>query len=111
MFKDKSASLMEKRKLMKFLMFAGGEYESDPLYMGKEDMPLIRFLEEGFGLPRDLSIAVGYAIAHCTSAEDKTGEALQRTRRYLRSVGRYGPGAFLVGQYGGAGEVAQGFCR
>jgi RAB protein geranylgeranyltransferase component A len=72
---------------------------------------LIQFLEESFSLPNQLSTSVTYAIAHCTSPKDATLPALQRTRRYLRSVGRYGSGAFLVGQYGGAGEVAQGFCR
>ena len=37
--------------------------------------------------------------------------ALQRIRRYLRSAGRYGPSPFLVGHYGGIGEISQGFCR
>ncbi|QRW15741.1 Rab proteins geranylgeranyltransferase component A [Rhizoctonia solani] len=42
---------------------------------------------------------------------DQTLPALVRTRTYLRSVGRYGPSPFLIGHYGGAGELAQGFCR
>lgn len=42
---------------------------------------------------------------------DPTLPSLKRTRRYLKSLGRYGSSAFLVGQYGGAGEIAQGFCR
>jgi len=33
-FKDKTASLMEKRRLMKFLMFAAGAFEDDPLLNG-----------------------------------------------------------------------------
>ena len=33
-FKDKTASLMEKRRLMKFLMFAAGAFEDDPLLSG-----------------------------------------------------------------------------
>jgi hypothetical protein len=37
--------------------------------------------------------------------------ALIRVRSYLRSVGKFGSSAFLLGQYGGAGEIAQGFCR
>ena len=37
--------------------------------------------------------------------------ALQRLRRYLRSAGRYGPSPFLIGHYGGIGEISQGFCR
>lgn len=34
-FKDKSVPLAEKRKLMKALMFAGGEFEQDPLMTGR----------------------------------------------------------------------------
>lgn len=32
-------------------------------------------------------------------------------RKYLRSAGRYGASPYLVGHYGGTGEIAQGFCR
>jgi Rab proteins geranylgeranyltransferase component A len=42
---------------------------------------------------------------------DPTLPALARIRSSLRSTGRYGPSPFLVGHYGGAGEIAQGFCR
>jgi RAB protein geranylgeranyltransferase component A len=36
-FKDKEISLMEKRRLMKFLMFSAGEFEDDPLLKGKDN--------------------------------------------------------------------------
>ena len=42
---------------------------------------------------------------------DATLQALTRLRSYLRSSGRYGASPFLVGHYGGLGEIAQGFCR
>jgi hypothetical protein len=42
---------------------------------------------------------------------DATLPALTRLRSYLRSSGRYGASPFLVGHYGGLGEIAQGFCR
>ena len=42
---------------------------------------------------------------------DVTLHALTRLRSYLRSAGRYGASPFLVGHYGGLGEIAQGFCR
>lgn len=29
----------------------------------------------------------------------------------MRSGGRYGPSPFLIGHYGGIGDIAQGFCR
>ncbi|WWD16550.1 hypothetical protein CI109_100977 [Kwoniella shandongensis] len=110
-FKDKSVGLLDKRRLMKFLMFAGGEFEDDDLLKGKETQPLLDFLQESFAIPPSLATSITFAIAHCSSPQDETLPALIRTRRYLRSIGRYGPSPFLVGQYGGAGEVAQGFCR
>ena len=42
---------------------------------------------------------------------DATLPAMIRLRSYLRSSGRYGASPFLVGHYGGLGEIAQGFCR
>ncbi|WVF67173.1 hypothetical protein IAT40_001919 [Kwoniella sp. CBS 6097] len=110
-FKDKSVKLLDKRRLMKFLMFAAGEFEQDELLRGKETQPLLDFLQESFSIPVPLSQSIAYAISHCSSEKDEILPSLIRTRRYLRSIGRYGPSAFLVGQYGGAGEVAQGFCR
>ncbi|KDN38907.1 hypothetical protein RSAG8_09188, partial [Rhizoctonia solani AG-8 WAC10335] len=74
-FKDKAIGLVQKRRLIKFLMFASGEFEGS------------------------------------SELSDQTLPALLRTRTYLRSVGRYGPSPFLIGHYGGAGELAQGFCR
>lgn len=42
---------------------------------------------------------------------EPTLPALRRIRSSLRAAGRYGPSPFLVGHYGGVGEIAQGFCR
>lgn len=109
-FKDKSISLPEKRKLMKALLFAAGEFESDPILAGRESEPLLSFLTSAFGISDRLAQALTYALAFADT-DEACLPALTRARRYLRSMGRYGPSAFLVGQYGGAGEVAQGFCR
>ncbi|KDQ14153.1 hypothetical protein BOTBODRAFT_188049 [Botryobasidium botryosum FD-172 SS1] len=110
-FKDKEMSLLDKRKLMKFLMFATGDFESKPEVQGNEDTPLLSFLQNTFSLSSDVSFAIAFAIAHCTSPQDATLPALQRMRHYLRSSGRYGNSPFLIGHYGGPGEIAQGFCR
>ncbi|CAE6429139.1 unnamed protein product [Rhizoctonia solani] len=104
-FKDKAIGLVQKRRLIKFLMFASGEFE------GKETSPLLEFVQQVFGIDKELSEALSYAVAFCVDAKDQTLPALLRTRTYLRSVGRYGPSPFLIGHYGGAGELAQGFCR
>lgn len=42
---------------------------------------------------------------------DSTAAAMERIRRHITGIGRYGNAAYLVGQYGGAGEMAQCFCR
>lgn len=119
-FRDKSISLPDKRKLMKTLMFAGGDFEDDETVKGTLAAVLkliadasdsfLPFLESKFGLPPNLANAIAYAVAFA-GPDEQALPALERARRYLRSIGRYGPSAFLVGQYGGAGEVAQGFCR
>ena len=53
-------------------------------------------------------------VVHLTTigvVVDVTLPALTRLRGYLRSAGRYGASPFLIGHYGGLGEIAQGFCR
>ena len=53
-------------------------------------------------------------VVHITTIgliADVTLDALTRLRSYLRSAGRYGASPFLVGHYGGLGEISQGFCR
>ena len=42
---------------------------------------------------------------------ETTLPSLLRLRAFLRSTGRYGPSPFLIGHYGGIGDLAQGFCR
>ena len=39
-FKDPSITLADKRRLMKFLMFAGGDFEDDELLQGETPLPL-----------------------------------------------------------------------
>ncbi|KZT20626.1 FAD/NAD-P-binding domain-containing protein [Neolentinus lepideus HHB14362 ss-1] len=110
-FKSKDLSLVEKRRLMRFLMFASGEFEGKPELEGNESSPFSEFLRTKFSLKDDVVDAITYALAFCTFPSDPTVPALRRIRRYLLSSGRYGASPFLVGQYGGAGEIAQGFCR
>ncbi|KAG8689798.1 Rab proteins geranylgeranyltransferase component A [Ceratobasidium sp. 395] len=110
-FRDRDVSLVQKRRLIKFLMFASGDFEGSAELGGHEQIPLLQFLQDKFSLATDLADALAYAIAFCTSPHDPTLPALIRTRNYLRSVGRYGSSPFLIGHYGGAGELAQGFCR
>ncbi|KAL5637217.1 hypothetical protein ACGC1H_001009 [Rhizoctonia solani] len=110
-FKDKAIGLVQKRRLIKFLMFATGDFEGSSELNGKETTPLLEFVRDVFGIDKELAEALSYAVAFCVDTKDQTLPALLRTRTYLRSVGRYGPSPFLIGHYGGSGELAQGFCR
>ena len=67
-FKARDISLIDKRRLMRFLVFASGAFESSPELLGKEDMPFPSFLEESFSLTGQLATAISYAIALCTTS-------------------------------------------
>lgn len=66
-FKDKQLSLLHKRRLMRFLMFAGGEFEDKPELQGHEQTPFPTFLKEKFSLDDTAVRAIAYAIAFCVS--------------------------------------------
>jgi len=73
-FKSKALSLIEKRKLMKFLMFASGDFEVSDTLRGKEDIAFSEFLKgPEFGLSAELASAVAYALAHCS---EESGECV-----------------------------------
>ncbi|KAJ7211924.1 GDP dissociation inhibitor-domain-containing protein [Mycena haematopus] len=110
-FKNKQISLLDKRRLMRFLMFAAGEFEDKKELEGHADTPFPEYLKTVFSLNEEMTNAIAYALAYCLSPTEPTLPTLHRMRRYLRSAGRYGPSPFLVGHYGSSGEIAQGFCR
>ncbi|KAM6495747.1 FAD/NAD-P-binding domain containing protein [Amanita muscaria] len=110
-FKSKEISLIDKRRIMRFLTFAISDFEDKQELEGKQETPFLDFLKSVFAINDNVSLAIAYALAYCTSPTEKTLPALNRLRHYLRSAGRYGPSPFLVGHYGGTGEIAQGFCR
>lgn len=62
-FTNKSVSLIEKRKLMKFLTFAMDFEETDPVFEGTENMTYAKFLAEKFKITGKLQQAIVYAIA------------------------------------------------
>lgn len=68
-FKSKELSLMDKRRLMRFLMFAAGEFEGKKEIEGKEQMPFLQYLRQDFSLNEKAANAIGYALAFCTSSD------------------------------------------
>ena len=67
-FKSKALSLVEKRRLMRFLMFAAGEFEGKKELEGKEQMPFLQYLRETFTLNDKPANAIAYALAFCICA-------------------------------------------
>lgn len=70
-FKSKEISLVDKRKLMRFLQFAAGDYERTQELTGNENMPFLDLLTDVFHLNEDLSLDVAFALALC---RDRRGE-------------------------------------
>ncbi|KAJ3713887.1 GDP dissociation inhibitor-domain-containing protein [Lentinula raphanica] len=113
-FKDKAISLLDKRRLMRFLAFASTDvdFEERPELQGANaDLPFVELLKTTFSLNQEMAETITYALSHCVLPSDKALPAFRRLRRYLRSTGRYGHSPFLIGHYGSSGEIAQGFCR
>ncbi|KAI8082210.1 GDP dissociation inhibitor [Thamnidium elegans] len=109
-FTNKAVSLIEKRKLMKFLTFAM-EYDINHVLLeGTQAMSYIQFLQEKFKITGKLQEAIVYAIAMVDDkASVKTG--LVSTHKFVQAMGRFGKGAYLCPLYGGGSEIAQAFCR
>ncbi|KZT53368.1 FAD/NAD(P)-binding domain-containing protein [Calocera cornea HHB12733] len=106
--------LLAKRKLMRFLLWAASPtvpVEDLPELQGKEDWPLVQFLQEVFGMDQEGAGALVYAVAQRVRVSDPALPGIKAIRQHLLGTGRYGPSAYLVGHYGGAGELAQLFCR
>ncbi|KAG1729069.1 FAD/NAD-P-binding domain-containing protein [Suillus paluster] len=110
-FQNKAMSLLEKRRVTRFLMFAAGEFENREELHGQENSPLLDFLQKTFLLSGATARAIAYALGYCYFPSETTLPALHRIRTYLKASGRYGSSSFLIGYYGGSGEIAQGFCR
>ncbi|BGP21900.1 hypothetical protein JCM10295v2_000777 [Rhodotorula toruloides] len=115
-FNDATLSLVEKRRLTKLLLFAAGEepFEEDKEFVDSESHPDISFLDylrKAYSLTGVAASSLAYALALCSSHSDRALPALRRIRSIIHAVGRYGPSPFLVGHYGGAGDLVGGFSR
>ena len=67
-FKARDVSLVDKRKLMRFLQFAAGEFEANAELDGQQKTPLKDFIRDKFFLGEETCEAILYALAYCASA-------------------------------------------
>ena len=66
-FKDTSISLVDKRRLMRFLSFAISDFESTERLRDKQHYPFSDFLKQDFSLNDGMTNTIVYSIAYCTS--------------------------------------------
>ncbi|KAI9466570.1 FAD/NAD-P-binding domain-containing protein [Lactarius psammicola] len=78
-----SLSLIEKRRLMRFLVFASGDFEGSKELQGHEQTAFPDFLTSQFSLTQEMVDAIAYALAFCSSTTDATFPAMTRLRSYL----------------------------
>lgn len=81
-FKSKDFSLVEKRRLMRFLMFAAAEFEEKKELEGQADSPFPEFLKNVFSLNDEMSNAIAYALAYCLSPTGECDLSLQSASAY-----------------------------
>lgn len=70
-FKSKEISLVEKRRLMRFLTFAAGEFEDKTELEGKHGVPFLEFLQTTFSLNEEMASVITYALSFCASPTGK----------------------------------------
>lgn len=108
LFSSKTVSMIEKRKMMKFLTFCA-EYEKHPEeYEEMGNMSFEEFLEKR-GLTPNLIRFILHSIGS-VPPDTPIVQGLKSTQTFLYSLGRYGNTPFLFPLYG-PGDLSQSFCR
>ncbi|XP_013118528.2 rab proteins geranylgeranyltransferase component A [Stomoxys calcitrans] len=109
-FNTKDLSIVEKRLLMKFLTicltYGEDKFEEDMAeFRGK---PFLEYLRQQ-KVTEKINRCVMQAIA-MTNEDTPFEEGMERTKKFLQSLGRYGNTPFIFPMYG-CGEIPQCFCR
>merc|ERR1719233_1942464 len=103
-FNTKHISVVEKRVLMKFLTQCLQEEEGE-----EESVKTFGDFLKVHKLTPNLTHFVVHSIA-MTHPDSPQAVGLKATRKFLSSLGRFGPTPFLWSMYG-TGELPQAFCR
>jgi Rab proteins geranylgeranyltransferase component A len=78
-FKNKDISLLEKRRLMRFLLFAAGEFEGSSELTGQEQVPFYQFLQNVFAFNHEIAEVIVYSLAYCSSPSGNFTYQFSRT--------------------------------
>lgn len=68
-FNNRRISLIDKRRLMRFFVFASSDFEDKPELHGRESEPFIDFLSSAFTLERTIAETIVFALAFCSSLQ------------------------------------------
>ncbi|XP_056911284.1 rab proteins geranylgeranyltransferase component A 1 isoform X2 [Takifugu flavidus] len=104
-FASRQLSVVEKRKLMRFLTSCMEETEEQMAYHGRPYSEFLRDQQLGDNLEHFILHSIAMVTEHTP-----TEEGLASTRNFLQCLGRYGNTPFLFPVYG-LGEIPQCFCR
>uniref|UniRef100_A0A674PCR3 Rab proteins geranylgeranyltransferase component A n=1 Tax=Takifugu rubripes TaxID=31033 RepID=A0A674PCR3_TAKRU len=104
-FASRQLSVVEKRKLMRFLTSCMEETEEQMAYHGRPYSEFLRDQQLGDNLEHFILHSIAMVTEHTL-----TEEGLASTRNFLQCLGRYGNTPFLFPVYG-LGEIPQCFCR
>lgn len=107
-FNTKAISMVEKRKLMKFLTFCAEFEKHSDEYKAHESIPYSEYLRLKGHTPN----IIQYIVHTIAMVDDSTTtiEGLRSTQLFIKSLGRFGNAPFLFPIYG-SGELPQSFCR
>uniref|UniRef100_A0A1L8DLH9 Rab proteins geranylgeranyltransferase component A n=1 Tax=Nyssomyia neivai TaxID=330878 RepID=A0A1L8DLH9_9DIPT len=107
-FNTKEVTMVEKRMLMKMLETCMQCEEGNEEFEYNRENTFLQYLE-GKRLPPKLTHYLLDAIS-MSNVHTPFEEGIQRVRRFIESLGRYGNTPFLFPMYG-CGELPQCFCR
>ncbi|TPX30139.1 hypothetical protein SmJEL517_g06229 [Synchytrium microbalum] len=109
-FADNSVSLIEKRRLMRFMTSALTFQDHPDETIDYETQPFDQFLEAQQIGARMREVII-HALAMSDRSDISTAQGLELSNRQVQSLGRFGRTAYLCALYGAGAELSQGFCR
>ncbi|KAI9293230.1 FAD/NAD(P)-binding domain-containing protein [Neoconidiobolus thromboides FSU 785] len=112
-FSNDDLSLIDKRKLVRFLKFAFSFQEQEQVWEEYKNRPLELFLREKFQLNENLINALFYSILYELNDiyQINVIEGLVEIQKFIKSMGVYGNHSLIYPLYGSGSELSQAFCR
>lgn len=107
-FTNDKLSLIEKRRVTKLLLRLASD-EDD--HAQNQDVTFAQFLRDETKLSEPTRRLLNAASLSSFPNQETASKALRRLKSFVQSTGVYGPSPFLVGHYGGIGDLVAGYSR